>query len=252
MRYLADVYIAKQNYDEARKVLQRLIQNQEQRIGPEHVGLAATLDRIGMLYAREGNYDQAEDAYKRAIALKEKAYKADTVELAGSLFGLAEVFRYRRDFEGAAPIYRRALTIYGQHLGVYSVAFDRTSEAYTCLGYETDKLDKTKDLDEIWKRFRPTFQEAPPGTVLNGKALSLPRPEYPQEAKLLRLQGTIIVRVLIDEAGRVIEAHDMCHGPTYLSEAAVSAARLARFSPTKLSGMPVKVRGEIHYNFVRY
>jgi hypothetical protein len=38
-------------------------------------------------------------------------------------------------------------------------------------------------------------------------------------------------------------------GLPYLSEASVNAARFARFSPTKISGMPVKVVGVIQYHY---
>ena len=60
----------------------------------------------------------------------------------------------------------------------------------------------------------------------------------------------MVVKVEIDERGKVIDARDMCQGPPYLSEASVAAALKARFTPTKLSGMPVKVKGIIQYNFV--
>jgi outer membrane biosynthesis protein TonB len=39
-------------------------------------------------------------------------------------------------------------------------------------------------------------------------------------------------------------------GHPLLQAVAVQAARQARFSPTKLSGQPVKVTGVIQYNFV--
>jgi len=87
--------------------------------------------------------------------------------------------------------------------------------------------------------------------ILNGRALTLGRPEYPQDAAIRRLEGTVIVQVEIDEAGNVITASDMCQGPPYLSEAAVRAAWKSRFSPTKISGVPIKVKGVIQYNFVR-
>ena len=87
--------------------------------------------------------------------------------------------------------------------------------------------------------------------VLNGRALELPQPSYPAEAQQRRLMGMIVVKVEIDETGKVIKAADMCQGLPYLSEAAVAAAWKARFTPTKLSGMPVKVKGVIQYNFTR-
>ena len=66
----------------------------------------------------------------------------------------------------------------------------------------------------------------------------------------MRLSGIVVVKVTIDEEGKVIKAEDMCQGPHYLSEASVAAAYRARFTPTKLRGTPVKVNGLIQYNFV--
>jgi TonB family protein len=87
------------------------------------------------------------------------------------------------------------------------------------------------------------------GGVLNGKAVSKPMPYYPTEAKRAGAQGTVVVRILVDEEGRVVEATAVSGHPL-LRDAAVSAARNARFTPTRLSGQPVKVSGVITYNFV--
>jgi protein TonB len=87
------------------------------------------------------------------------------------------------------------------------------------------------------------------GGVLNGKAISKPAPVYPPIAKAARAQGTVTVQILVDETGRVISATAVSGHPL-LQQAAVAAARQARFSPTLLSGQPVKVSGVITYNFV--
>lgn len=87
------------------------------------------------------------------------------------------------------------------------------------------------------------------GGVLNGKAVSKPTPSYPDEAKRAGAQGTVTVHIVVDEEGKVIEATAVSGHPL-LHDAAVSAARRARFSPTRLSGVPVKVSGRITYNFV--
>ncbi|HAF12636.1 MAG TPA: hypothetical protein DCK93_20230 [Blastocatellia bacterium] len=97
---------------------------------------------------------------------------------------------------------------------------------------------------------KPTPPRAPiSGGVLNGRAISLPKPAYPPIAKAAHASGTVVVQVVIDENGAVISAHALS-GPPLLQAAAVAAARGARFSPTKLSGQPVKVSGVISYNFV--
>ncbi|HXQ71670.1 MAG TPA: TonB family protein [Pyrinomonadaceae bacterium] len=96
----------------------------------------------------------------------------------------------------------------------------------------------------------PTPRTAPiSGGVLNGKAISLPKPQYPPIARAAHAAGTVTVQVLIDENGSVVSAKAVSGHPL-LQAVAVAAARQARFSPTKLSGQPVKVTGVIQYNFV--
>lgn len=86
------------------------------------------------------------------------------------------------------------------------------------------------------------------GGVLNGTALHLPQPIYPEAARRMRTSGTVTVDVVLDESGKVVSAV-ASSGPPILREAAVQAALRARFSPTKLSGQPVKVSGVINYKF---
>jgi len=86
------------------------------------------------------------------------------------------------------------------------------------------------------------------GGVLNGTAISLPQPVYPDSAKRMRTSGLVTVDVVLDEMGRVVSA-TATSGPGLLRDAAVQAALKARFSPTKLSGQPVKVSGIINYKF---
>src|SRR5258705_924287 len=86
------------------------------------------------------------------------------------------------------------------------------------------------------------------GGVLNGIALSLPSPMYPENARRLRTAGIVTVEVVVDETGKVISAV-ATSGPALLKDVAVQAALRARFSPTKLSGQPVKVSGLINYKF---
>lgn len=85
--------------------------------------------------------------------------------------------------------------------------------------------------------------------MLNGRAVALPRPDYPKIARSAHAAGTVTVQVTIDETGNVISAHAVSGHPL-LQAACVAAAKQARFSPTKLCGEPVRVAGVITYNFV--
>ena len=86
------------------------------------------------------------------------------------------------------------------------------------------------------------------GGVLNGMAISLPAPTYPEQARRMRVSGLVEVEVIVDESGKVISAKALS-GPIALRDVAVQAALRAHFTPTKLSGQPVKISGRINYNF---
>jgi TonB family protein len=87
------------------------------------------------------------------------------------------------------------------------------------------------------------------GGVLNGKATEMPPPEYPAIARQAHASGAVTVEIMIDEGGNVIAAKAVSGHPL-LQAAAVNAARQAIFTPTRLSGEPVRVNGVLVYNFV--
>jgi TonB family protein len=108
------------------------------------------------------------------------------------------------------------------------------------------------------------------GGILNGKATSLPKPDYPDAAKGAGIEGVVYVNVVIDEEGNIISAvaddqvrkvykadkdgqkveTEQPVADALLRDAALRAAWNAKFSPTRLSGVPVKVSGTLIYNFV--
>jgi protein TonB len=92
---------------------------------------------------------------------------------------------------------------------------------------------------------KPPISKGP----LNGYAKSLPKPVYTAAAKAVRAQGSVMVQVIIDERGNVISATAMKGHPMLIGEAE-KAARNAKFSPTMLGDVPVKVTGVITYNFI--
>lgn len=94
----------------------------------------------------------------------------------------------------------------------------------------------------------PPVPKTVSGGVVNGKAVNLVKPPYPPAARAVRASGTVNVQVTIDESGNVISASAVSGHPL-LKQAAESAARSSKFSPTTLSGQKVKVTGVIVYNF---
>ena len=248
--YLGDVYMAKREYSSARKVFERLLPLQEERLGPTDVNLAFTLDRLALLSFRDGKSDKSEEFYQRALAIREKAFGPESVQVADSLYALGQLYRIRGKYDRALDSYKHSLMIYGRSKGVASPEFERVRTGFTCVGYESGNNAIFKEAEAIQKQFAPLMPFATPAQVLNGRALVLAKPEYPREARDRNLQGVVVVKVEIDEKGNVTNAKDLCQALPYLDEAALRAAYRSRFSPTLLSGVPVKVTGVITYNFV--
>ena len=82
--------------------------------------------------------------------------------------------------------------------------------------------------------------------ILNAKATILPLAPYPRSSTE---SGMVSVGILVSEEGKVIFA-EAIDGPRSLRAATIAAVLKAQFSPTRLSGQPVKVSGVLVYKFV--
>src|ERR1051325_8522187 len=71
---LAEVYLAKKDYESAKENFERALPLQEERFGPTHEKLGNTLDRLAVLYHYLGERSKAEEMYQRALAVREKAF----------------------------------------------------------------------------------------------------------------------------------------------------------------------------------
>ncbi|MBS1787997.1 MAG: TonB family protein [Acidobacteria bacterium] len=91
-------------------------------------------------------------------------------------------------------------------------------------------------------------REAVSGGVMKDVAVSKVQPAYPATAKAAKISGPVQVQVVIDEAGKVIEAKAI-GGHPMLRAAAVQAAKQWTFKPTQLSGIPVKTQGVVTFSF---
>jgi TonB family protein len=87
------------------------------------------------------------------------------------------------------------------------------------------------------------------GGILNGRALNKIKPAYPASAREAGASGTVEVRIVFDETGKVIWAKAVSGHPQ-LRQVAEDAAWQTRFSPTVLSGQAVRTSGILLYNFV--
>ncbi|MCA1567071.1 MAG: TonB family protein [Acidobacteria bacterium] len=256
---VAAVRSAKEEYDTAETLYRRALAIYDAAGEQDSPSVVGVLDRLVFLSAVKRDLDKAEASAKRIVSIAEKKYKPQQLEIARALTYVAEVARLKLDNKRARSIYARVVEIVEQYAPAAVPTEIRSSLAnYLGLLY-TEEAGKDSELTvRINKLFIAIASGASPGGrrvveggVINGKALYKPPPEYPPAAKSFRAQGTVRVKVTLDETGKVVEAEVFDRSPhPALSQAAVDAARRARFLPTLLDGEPVRVNGIITYNFV--
>lgn len=83
--------------------------------------------------------------------------------------------------------------------------------------------------------------------VLNGRAISFPKPPYPAEARAKRIAGSVRVNVVVDESGKVYSA-DAPDAPVELRDVCEEAARNVVIG-SNANGKRSWQRGVIVYNF---
>jgi len=74
-------------------------------------------------------------------------------------------------------------------------------------------------------------------------------PVYPEEARKNRIQGKVVLEVVIDTKGKVTKAETVESPDPLLSEAALAAVRQWTYAPATLEGKPVKVYLQVTVNF---
>ena len=96
---------------------------------------------------------------------------------------------------------------------------------------------------------KPAVEKQIKSPELCGKAISLPKPPYPEEAQAKGISGRVRIEVVANEEGDVMWAKAV-EGDPLLQQAALKAACQSKYAPEKVSNRPIKVGHVISYNFL--
>ncbi len=90
------------------------------------------------------------------------------------------------------------------------------------------------------------------GGVSEPRAIYAPDPEYSEEARKAKWQGTVVLWVIIGPDGRPRDIRIQRSLGMGLDEKAIEAVRTWRFEPAKKDGQPVAVQVNVEVNFRLY
>lgn len=255
LKNLAAVYGELNKHSDAAGIRQRVLKIEEKLYGASSIKLSDNLSKLGWERAREQNYGAAIELFKRNLQIREAAYGADHKELVPALNDLA--MSSQRDGKLAQSIgyFKQMIAIQEKHLGENHIDVAELLSKCAVILKQANKKAEAEEYDARARAIYLSQTNAPDSEAVNlathilqGAAILKVQPGYPNAAKQARVQGSVLVQVVIDEAGIVTKATAI-KGPSELIPACEAAAKQWRFKPTIVNGRPIRVQGVLTFNF---
>lgn len=199
--------------ERAIKLYQRALLLAEKRYGKEHAEIGIILARLGSNLFNNGQDQEADAAFKRSLNILEKAFGPNDRRLAEPLEGKACLLMQAKKENEAESIHTRVNLLLQQ-----------------------GGQDKNAPLVIPFKLF-------------GCRAIEKKQPDYPSEARDQRVMGKVLVKVEVDETGKVSSASSPFPNRA-LATVSEEAAKKWRFKPALVNQVPVKVTGYLFFNFI--
>ncbi len=245
---LGAVYQQKGKLKESIENMQKAIDTYQKIPNFKGAELIAAYQTLAYSQFLSGKETDSQTSYLSALEASERIFGKETKESFTPSLNLANTYARSKNFEKADEYYLKAYALAIKNFGKEAKQIEQVGDSRTCL-LAGQKLGDEKEKNYHEAKDKLFGTTAGQSEVINGKALSLPKPPYPAEAREKRLTGTVAVKVTIDEQGSVVEVKSICRDDV-LGRAAAEAAKDAKFAPTIKDGKPVKVTGIIVYNFL--
>lgn len=253
LRNLAEIYLAKGRESDAANVLKMASDSYEKMGDQGKIEKEKVLFRLASAYSNKKDFKNAEIQYLALKPLAEANHGEKSRQSADVYLQLANIYTLQNKTDDADVYYRKAILANDAVLvGVDDNKRDDVIQ-YRCFDYHVafrkNNLKAGSDSFQEFNKTRDGFDLSFLNQgIVNGKAVKLVIPKYPERAREKRAGGFAIVNVEIDEQGNVTKAKAYC-GFTDFVEAVEVAALKSKFSPTLKNGSPVKVTGDIVYIF---
>jgi TonB family protein len=87
------------------------------------------------------------------------------------------------------------------------------------------------------------------GSIGGPSFLKMVKPEYPRLARRLGKEGKVVLRLLIDEHGKLVSVELIEKAGYGFDEAAIEAVKASAFRPARVNGLPVACRAVLPVRF---
>lgn len=245
---LGAIYQQKKKFKESIEAMQKAIDIYQRIPNFNGKGLFDAYETLAYSQFLGGKVAEAQTSYVKALEASERIFGKESKEGFSPTLNVANIYARERNFEKADEYYLKTYALAIKNFGKEAKEIEQIEIARVCL-FGGQKVDDEKEKAFKEAKDKLFGRVAKQSGIINGKAISLPIPRYPAEAREKRLSGTASIKVTIDEQGNVIETKSICRNDS-LGRAAEESAKEAKFAPTLMDGKPIQVSGIIVYNFI--
>jgi TonB family protein len=211
---------------------------------------APALIDLGLLAMRNKDAQKAFDYFS-------KAQVSDPAKPGPALMWMAVVRDQEKDAPGADQLFKQAVAAEGPNSAEASTTMQLYAAFLRRQGREDEAKNLTAQVSAIGNAPQSTrFRQRAGVTPLRvGNGVTPPtlvfkvEPEYAEEARLARYQGTVVVAVTIDTDGTAQDMRVVRGLGLGLDEKALQAISQWKFKPGTKDGQPVPVMATIEVNF---
>ncbi len=223
---------------------------------------AEFLNEVGHYYHMRRKYEVAERFYLQGFRGRVKAHGQEHAAVAASINNMAVLFENQGRFPKAEVYYQHALEIREKVLGADHIKTIETCEHFARLLHKLTRGDEAAPLEQRARNVRQPLLDAAlggrveiPDIVVSGPGtkppvlIDQPDPEYTDEARIARHEGSVAIRVEIDTEGAPRNLQVVRTLGLGLDEKAVEAVKRWRFRPARRNGRKVAFRATLEINF---
>lgn len=229
--------------------------------GRESAEYGAFLNEVGRYYHRRKKLEMAERFYLDGFAIRVRVLGKEHIDVAESIASLAVLYENQAQLQKAEIYYTTALGIREKLLGANDLKTVEVKEHLARLLHRLQRSEEAAQLEQqAQEARRPLLQQIEgPRVELNALPLSdvsrppelvtQVEPEYTEEARIGRTQGSVTLQVEIDTEGIPRNLHVVRPIGLGLDEKALEAVAQWRFRPARNGRVNVACRVTYEINF---
>ncbi len=260
---MSRLYRAQGDYAKPELLYKECLRVARTALGPEHPDYAGYLNEVGRYYHARRKYDRSEKYYVKAFAIRVEKFGREHPLVAESISNLAVLYENLGQLARAEVYYEHALEIREKALRKDHLDTITTLEHFSRLLQKMQRSVEAKMMEDRARAVREkrVLEIGGDSSVEIGEVYTtrevrkLPRladktePEYTDEARIARREGTVVLRVAIAADGRARNFRLLRSLGLGLDEKAVEAVRQWRFNPARKDGKKVTIVANIEINF---